>query len=195
MAAQLLIFSEFIPQKAKKLTKKGTPKRDRYNDGILDHKKVYSLYQYDQFKYMAIWKRLKDLSLKLNKPSIFERVSPYDVLRLCYLKEDGEKIILGDQKHIYRYSTLYNIQAHIFNYSNTPLELTAANELQWERCGVSFFYDRDDKNKVSCYASINGTEELPIKYRVLLHLRLLRYLRQGKDLRKAVKLCQMKPLR
>lgn len=192
MAAQLLIFSEYIPQKAKKLTKKGTPKRERPNDGILDYKKVYSLFQYDQVKYMLIWQKLKDLSLKLNKPSIFERVSPYDVLRLCYLKEDGEKIILGDQKHIYRYSTLYNIQAHIFNYSNAPLELTSANELQWERCGVSFYYDRDDKNKVSCYASINGTEELPIKYRVLLHLRLLRFLRQGKDLRRAVRLCQMK---
>jgi hypothetical protein len=186
MAAQLLIFSEYIPQKAKKLTKKGTKKRDRYNDGILDYKKVYSLFQYDQVKYMLIWKKLKDLSLKLQKPSIFERVSPYDVLRLCYLKEDGEKIILGDQKHIYRYSTLYNIQAHIFNYSKSPLELTSANELQWERCGVHFFYDHYDGG----FASIIGTEQLPIKYRVLLHLRLLRYLRQNKDLRKAVLLAK-----
>lgn len=187
MAAQLLIFSEFLQKKT--LTKKGTPKRIR--PLIPSYKKVYSLYQYDQSKYMDIWKKIRDLALKLNKPSIFFDVSPQKVLRLCYIKENGHRKPLGDHKHIYRFQTLYNIQAHIFNYARTPLNLNAANDLQWEKGGVLFFYDHYDGG----FASIIGTEQLPIKYRVLLHLRLLRYLRQGKDLRKAVRLCQMKPLK
>lgn len=37
---------------------------------------------------------------------------------------------------------------------------------------------------------LKGTENLPIKDRVILHLRLLKYLKQGLSISKAVKLCQ-----
>ena len=183
MAAQLLIFADFL-----KKNKKEKKKRIRYL--IPTYKKVYSIFQYDQQKYMDIWKRIRELAIKLNKPSIFFDVSPQKVLRLCYIRENGHRKHLGDSKHIYRLKSLYKIQAHLFNYSRIPLNLNAANELKWERSGVLFFYDHYDGG----YAEIIGTDTLPIKERVILHIRLLRYLRQGKELRKAVRLCQMKPL-
>jgi hypothetical protein len=164
-------------------------KRVRYE--IPHYKKVYSVYQYDQAKYMDIWRRIRELAIKLNKPNIYFKVSPYAVLRHCYVKENGEKKHLGDERHIFRYSTLYKIESRLFNYSRAPLNLNATREISWQKHGVLFFYDYDDGG----FATIAGTEDLPIKQRVKIHVQLLRNLRSGMEFRKAVRLCRMKPLR
>lgn len=105
--------------------------------------------------------------------------------RLSWQDEDtGEWFYDSDEKHIFRIRDLQKIHSLIYDY-----------------CGVSLFEtaEKIEKDGVTCWvedkqAEILGTWNLPLKDRVLIHLKLLRLLRQGYKLKRAVRLCK-RPLK
>lgn len=160
--------------------------KKRVRKEIPTYKKVYSVYQYDREKYMSIWAKIRKLALKFDNPTIFFNVNPYSVLRHCYIKDYGELQHLGDEKHIFRMPVLKAIQKELYTYSSQPLQkIFLAKELSWEQHGIIFYYDFKDGGE----GEIKGTQLLSIKERLKAHIKLLRYLRKGYNLQKAMRLC------
>lgn len=134
---------------------------------LVSYKKAYFTDAYDRAKYMEIFKKLKDLAIKYKNPNIVNRVSPYQVLKHCYIREGGIIKSMGDEKHVFRHKTLQKLYSKI--YEHMPL-----------------FLDQDNAQLVGnivCYpdqkqAEIQNTWKLPIKQRIKLHIELLRQLRK-----------------
>lgn len=105
--------------------------------------------------------------------------------RLSWQDEDtGEWFYDSDEKHIFRIRDLQKLHSLIYGY-----------------CGINLFEQAEkvEKYGITCWvedkqAEIKNTWQLPLKDRVLIHLKLLRLLRQRIELKKAVRLCQ-KPLK
>ena len=75
----------------------------------------------------------------------------------------------GDERHIFRIKTLHKLYSLLYGYS-----------------GVNVFeqFERKDLNGLTVWgeerqAEIQNTSYLPLRARVTLHIRLLRYLRKG----------------
>ncbi len=89
----------------------------------------------------------------------------------------------GNQRHIFRYRTLHAI------YEKTA-EAAIQGQLKIEFGELKIFYSGLvlHMNAQEPYlAEIEGTELLPVEERIRIHIRLLRLLRQGEKVRKAVK--------
>jgi hypothetical protein len=86
----------------------------------------------------------------------------------------------GDENHIFRIKTLHRLYSLIFGYCNVNIFE------QFERSDIHgltiWGEDRQAEIENSCY--------LPLKDRVTLHLRLLRYLRKGFSVEVAVRLAR-----
>ena len=134
------------------------------------YKKVYSVYAYDRVKYMAIWARIKKLAERFNNIEIFNRVSPYRVLKLCYIKENGKIKSNGDVKHVFRLGVLQRIYSVLYYklYKYSPDLMT--------------FYDDEYQ------AEIEGTQEWKIKDKVKIHIKLLKMLKSNDDY---IKVCEL----
>lgn len=142
------------------------------------YKKVYSVYQYDQRKYMDIFSKLSKLANRYN-PDIFNNVNPFKVLKLCYLPDDVGLVPLGDERHIYRYGTLQRVYSRIYDYCGiSPF----ATELKVYIKGLVCYPDE-------MQAEIEGLQMKSLKTRLRVHIELLRLLRQGVELERAVELC------
>lgn len=161
-------------------------KRVRYTVPL--YRKVYSAYQYNQQKYMQIYRKLHELAIRLENPKIFWNVNPYRILDLCYIKNGTKRISLNDEKHIFRLRTLQEIYKLIADeVTNHQLKLDFG---EWKliKSGVVVFFDSEFGNQ----AIISGSELLSISKRVKMHITLLRQLRQGTKLKKAVKIAKRK---
>ena len=97
-------------------------------------------------------------------------------------EETGEWFYDSDEKHIFRIRNLQKIHSIIYGY-----------------CGIGLFEQAEkiEKDGVTCWiedkqAEIQDTWTLPLKDRVLIHLKLLRLLRQGIELKKAVEIAKRK---
>lgn len=82
----------------------------------------------------------------------------------------------GDEKHILRIETLHKLYSMIYGY-----------------CNINLFeqFERKDIDGLTIWgedkqAEISNTWNLPLKDRVKLHLRLLRYLREGLSVRESL---------
>lgn len=165
------------------------------------YRKVYSAYQYDQKKYMEIYKKLHDVALKLKKPAIFWNVSPYKILNLCYVKykpcefdcsltplpkgegREGTRRRL-DERHIFRLKALHKIYETLADeITKNQLTLKFDDRILFND-GIIIFFDSEFGNQ----AIVQGTEKMPISNKVIIHIELLRMLRKGTKLKKAVKL-------
>lgn len=152
----------------------------RIRKTIPTYKKVYSLYQYDRAKYMTILFNVHSLAIKYNQ-KIYYRLNPYRVLNLCYLKDKNNELKpLGDEKHIFRIAALQRIYGLIYDYSGV-------NPMQYR--------DNVYKDGLLCWldekqAEIPDTWQLSIKYRILIHIKLLKMLRNGIELKRAVDICR-----
>lgn len=83
----------------------------------------------------------------------------------------------GDERHIFRIRNLQNIYSKIYGFCGiNPLERVEKIELN----GLTVWVE-------DMQAEISGTEMLPIKERLKLHINLLRLLRQGYDVKDAVR--------
>ena len=99
-------------------------------------------------------------------------------------EETKEWFYDSDEKHIFRIRDLQKIHSLIYGY-----------------CGINLFEQAESVEKFGlvCWvedkqAEIKDTWRLSIKDRVKIHLKLLRLLRQGKDIEEAVRLCK-RPLK
>ena len=153
------------------------------------YRKRYAVYAYDTKKYRQIWAKLAHLAVKFKNQNFFYEINPYKVLEHCYIRDkNGKKKYLGDAKHIYRYGALERIYEliaeEIFNYQ---LKLDLGN---WRliQNGLIIHLDGQFGNS----AELQGTELLPISQRLKIHIELLRQLRQGMKLKKAVKIARKK---
>lgn len=163
------------------------PKRIRYE--IPTYKKVYSVYQYNKQKYAEIWKKLQNLALKYNNPDIFFRVNPYRVLDLCYIKDDNNKRIhTGDSRYIFRSRTLFKIYECIgYELYHGQQKLLLWGEWKLIKDGLIVYFDEGNTQ-----VEIQGTENLPVHQRLKIHIELLRQLRQGVKIKKAVRIAKRK---
>lgn len=163
--------------------RKKTPEEiQKYGNGrvhyiVPAYKKVYSVYQYDWYEYSQIFKKIQKLSFKYGV-QIFDKTNPYKVLKLCYIKEEGQLVGLGDQKHIFRLKTLQNL------YTLIAGELTERYNLLMSEDVLNYLFKR---TKIRFYPFEKQAEFLSphpqtIKTRLLIHIQLLRLLRKGLEL-------------
>lgn len=170
-----------------------------------DYMKVYSVYAYDKVKAHKFYKQKKEEAKKAKDPDIYNTINPYDVIQAFIVRnKDGTKKHLKDEKHIFRRKSLDLI------YQEIGKRLLAGEKINLFECcikdfsGVKVYYDYyDDKpyeyktsrdgwkdfkgeefNNVS--AELDGAQQLPIYKRLKIHIMLLRLLRQGMTIDKAV---------
>lgn len=204
MVANCVLKPPLFPQVLKAPVKKETKKRVHY--AIPTYKKVYSVYQYDRVKYAEIWKKIRALALKFNRPEIFFNVSPYRVLEHCYIKKNDKKKHLGDEHHIFRYKALHKICDEIAIEVLNGQNLLPFDGIILKKDGLNLYLNIyqekyewfDNKTKryktfqgekmTAVQAEIEGTETLPIKVRLKIHIKLLRLLRQGFKVKRAVRI-------
>ena len=163
-------------------------------------KLLYDIQNTNAFECMCVWTAIL-FSLNYEKDEIKFREWFYA------LDDNGEKQHLGDCKHIFRTNTLYKIQNKIHNFCEnyqTAYEgdakvvqmslwqdvpkikgITVYNEVFIDEV---FDYKRKKyvgKQFVERFAEIDNTWRLPIKQRVIIHIRLLRLLKQGFTIQEA----------
>jgi len=149
-------------------------KKIRVHYTIPAYKRIYSVYQYDQLKYNEIFKKVQKLAFKYGK-KIFDNVNSYDVLKQCYVLDNGVKQHLGDEKHIYRYGTLEKVLSelaqtllHKHKLQNTPDVM----QYLFKRTNIAF-YDNDTPQ-----AEFMPTFRLPINWRLKVNILLLKLLKE-----------------
>jgi hypothetical protein len=150
--------------------------------------KFYTIYQYDREKFTKLLKIWLNTDEGKNRTLETLKAKQDEILELCYKRdENGNKLRDSDENHIFRYPTLAKIYKLIYNQ-------IGANPFNtfYEQDGLIVsrdVYTKEDyeyqgktykgQKFVNVSASIKGTDNLPIKIRVIIHIRLLRLLRKG----------------
>lgn len=161
--------------------------------------KFYTIYQYDREKFTKLLKIWLETDEGKNRTLETLKAKQDEILELCYKRdENGNKLRDSDENHIFRYPTLAKIYKLIYNQ-------IGANPFNtfYEQDGLIVsrdVYTKEDytyqgktykgQKFVNVSASIKGTDNLPIKIRVIIHIRLLRSLRKGLSIKEA--LCKIK---
>ena len=100
-----------------------------------------------------------------------------------------------NQKHIFRYKTLHSVYESIaYSVLNGQLKLPLGDFRLYKDGLVINFETQYGIYEFNYQAEIDGTQNLPIGERLRIHIRLLRLLRQGYKVKKAVRLCK-RPLK
>lgn len=160
--------------------------------------KFYSIYQYDREKFTKLLKIWLETDEGKNRTLETLKAKQSEILELCYVKDtEGNLLRDSDEKHIFRYPTLAKIYRLIYNqiganpfdnyYEQDGLRVIrdVYTEEEYEYQGKTY----KGQKFVNVSASIKGTDNLPIKIRVIIHIRLLRLLRKGLSIKEA--LCQL----
>ena len=106
--------------------------------------------------------------------------------------------ILGysaNQKHIFRYKALQRVYEEIAYFVYHGQLRLPVGDLKLLKDGVIIYFDTECGGYNFNYqAEIDGTQNLPVGERLRIHIRLLRLLRQGYKVKRAVRLCK-RPLK
>lgn len=157
--------------------------------------KFYTIYQYDREKFTKLLKIWLETDEGKNRTLDTLKAKQDEILELCYKRdENGNKLRDSDENHIFRYPTLAKIYKLIYNQ-------IGANPFNtfYEQDGLIVsrdVYTKEDytyqgkiykgQKFVNVSASVKGTDNLPIKLRVIIHIRLLRLLRKGLSIKEAL---------
>lgn len=160
--------------------------------------KFYTVYSFDEIKYHKLCKQ-------------YPNSDRTQLKQQCYvLDESGKRQYLGDENHIFRISVLHNIQNELSKYCVDKRKYLdywqKDSSTSYKADYYTLYYERYDKgvyvfegkeykilNPHDYYeVELNNTWQLPIKQRVLLHLKVLKMCRNGMSLEEASKLCQQK---
>lgn len=185
MSRQKLVGNYFIETYEDYLNK---PKKAgiRIRHAVPSYKKVYSVYQFDWFKYAKIWKQIQILSYKYDK-NIHFRTNPYRVLQLCYVRDENNELIpMGDEKHVYRYQTFHKIIEEIYNVLIHKYDLLPCADVfkyLYKRTGIVIWQKEHQ-------AELTEIRNRNVKERILAHITLLRCLKLGLEVEDACKLTQ-----
>lgn len=192
MASQLFLvgaeyFNEPEPVKVEETT------RIRYE--VPTYIKFYSIYQYDREKFTKLLKIWLETDEGKNRTLETLKAKQQEILELCYIRDNQGKILKdSDENHIYRYKTLvkiyeliYNqIGANPFNNNYTQDGLRIIREIYTDEDYTYKGKIYKGQKFINISASIENTDNLPIKARVIIHIRLLRLLRKGLSIREAL---------
>lgn len=172
-------------------------KRVRYE--VPTYIKFYSLYQYDRDKFTKLLKIWLETDAGKNRTIETLKAKQDEILELCYIRDEkGNPLKDSDERHIYRIKTLAKIYRAIYNqiganpFNNDYVQdgLRVVREIytdeEYEYRGKIY----KGQNFTNVSASIDGTDNLPIKIRIILHIELLRLLRKGFSIKEA--LCKLK---
>ena len=101
----------------------------------------------------------------------------------------------ANQNHIFRYKTLQCIYCEIAFLVLSGQQRLSVGDMRLYRDGLVVYFDTEYGGYNFNYqAEIDGTQNLSVGERLRIHIRLLRLLRQGYKLKRAVKLCK-RPLK
>lgn len=157
-------------------------------------KLLYDIQNTKAFEFMCVWTAIL-FSLNYEKDEIKFR-------EWFYALDNGEKQHLGDSKHIFRVKTLSKIQKELYNYcgiiafgseESRTIKLDNITIFEEHYTEEDYYYKGKKykgKKFVERFAEIDNTWRLPIKQRVIIHIRLLRLLKQGFTVQEA--LCRLK---
>ena len=151
--------------------------------------KFYTLYQYDRDKFNKLLKIWLDTDDGQNRTIETLKAKQDEILELCYKRDRyGRPLKDSDEKHIFRYSVLnylkkdkydkrpYGIYTQLYNYvSKNAIDIRE----RYEQDGLVVYPNEQE-------AEIVNTWKLPIKDRVIIHIRLLRLLRKGLSIKEGL---------
>lgn len=139
--------------------------------------KFYSLWAFDEIGYHKHLKKVfKERNIRgAYDLSLEERKKLRE--KFYVLDDFGEKIILGDQKHIFRSHLLWRILSEI--YAQFAMKYALYEDVT-NIDGLLFYQE-----ELQC--EIDGFQMKSLKVRVLAHLELLRLLKKGYDIKESVK--------
>lgn len=168
-------------------------KRVRYE--MPTYIKFYSLYQYDRIKFTKLLKIWLETDEGKNRTIETLQAKQNEILELCYKRDESGKLLKdSDEKHIYRVSVLnyikkdkydkrpFGIYTQLYNYVNKN---AIENRERYEQDGLAVYPKEEE-------AEILNTWKLPLRDRVIIHIRLLRLLRKGFSIKEG--LCQLNGL-
>lgn len=137
---------------------------------IVRFEKEYKESMVAQNSLFNILEYCKDGKKPLKKRVRYKKPTYVKSYKFRVFNEDTQQFqYYGDEKHILRVNTLHKLYSMIYGYCEIDLfEVFEKKEID----GLTVW--GEDKQ-----AEIANTWDLPLKDRVLLHLRLLRYLREG----------------
>lgn len=147
-------------------------KRIRYK--IPTYKKFYSVIRYDREKFRKL------LNLQLKGYLCTKPLTQSEILEQCYIRDPVSNAVIydSDEHHIFRYGTLQNIYEKIYNYLDVNIfDYSTFKPIK----NLNVYHDEKQ-------AEISNTWDLPLFKRVKIHIKLLKYLKQGLDIEKAVRL-------
>ena len=170
----LRIYREWVNGRQKTPEEKIKYKGIRAHYSIPSYKKIYSVYQYDSYKYNEIWRKIQVLACTYDK-QIYYNTNPYRVLELCYIRDnEGKRIHLKDEQHTYRYKALHRINALIaealINVRNIPNTKEALYKL-YKETGIIYYQDDFEPT-----ADLEVLVLEPLRTRLTVASRLLRLL-------------------
>lgn len=172
MAAQLSLFNTSL------YTDNNKDSRIRYE--IPTYIKFYSFYQYDREKFRQLLNDWLKTDEGQNRTLETLETKQNEILEECYCRDkDGNKLRDSDTKHIYRYTTLHKLQEQIYNFVVFYFMEHGIQKIN----GLEVYADEKQ-------AEVTGTWDLAVKDRVIIHIRLLRLLRKGLNIKEG--LCQIK---
>lgn len=100
-----------------------------------------------------------------------------------------------NQKHIFRYRTLHKVYEKICTLLlKGQLKLPLGDFCLFKDGLIIYFENQYGIYEMPYQAEIDGTQKWPVGERLKIHIRLLRLLRQGYKVKKAVRLCK-RPLK
>jgi hypothetical protein len=139
--------------------------------------KAYELYKFDEIGYHRATKEY----LQTNNIKEIARIQPTvlkEIKNAYYIKDDyGRRCPLGDERHIYRYQTLYKVMNQIALILTQGIEFNSDADYVENNVRIMVnYYDNNEYNER--LAEIIDTHSLTIRERVILHLNLLRKLRK-----------------
>ena len=143
--------------------------------------KFYTLYQYDREKFTKLLKIWLETDEGKNRTLKTLEAKQNEILELCYTRDNnGNKLRDSDEQYVKWIKPLTKIHQLIYNYCE---KLALDNRERYMQDGL-FIYPKEQQ------AEIIGTWQLPIKQRVIIHIRLLRLLRKGLSIKEAI--CKLK---
>lgn len=141
--------------------------------------KFYTVYMFDNIKYHKL---LKQFFKEHNRFGVYDlsEKERKDLKKQCYVLDDeGLRIPLGDERHIFRIAVLQKLHEKIYMlFSNNFYGF----ETEPENIDGLIFYPDE------LQAELEGTWNLSIKERVLIHIALLKLLRNKLPIKEAVKI-------
>ena len=158
--------------------KKPPNKRVRYL--VPTYIKFYSVFQYDREKFRKLLNEW--LSTEDGQKRTYETLKKKqnEILKCCYVKDFSKRPLRdSDENHIFRIGALQKIHEKIYNLIGVDLFRVET----YEKDGLLVHPDEQQ-------AEVKDTWQMPIKDRVIIHLRLLRLLRKGLSIKEAI--CQIK---